>query len=489
MTEQRRTPVWAVICGAIRRPIEFKFTLTELVRLRNLGLVDAIVLSTWLGEIDEHEGLRFAVHELGIHIVESSVPNELGPWAIFGQHKCLMAGMSLCPEDCFVLKSRTDKAFEMTWSFQEYLLKGSPKIDENIPSIFSHKIVCTSFSTTMLMFVADFCFLAHRRDARKLINFDGYYDHFQCGRAALPENRWFSGPFLREFPFLDWLYLNVPWVQLSTAIMAYTDAGAKSPLPDVVRDALALNLLIMDNYFATTLSAEWPTKFDSRNIFSVSKPSFPGMLTAPGHMWTLTTSSSLVNQFLSNCKRPKSKNIDDISVSAKAGFYGMGWRESSPKDLSDVFDFIKKWNPKDVVYTDNSIVTFSSDSDLRDGDPFDVLKIFNDIDVDRDYFMEVVPEIVSHAGGFGVPAALLKKGLSLVGGGQVEMGMKLIESAAAMDDVGAILCVAEWNVEMTNPTSRDAAHGWASKGLALATRFKLPEEDRLKAIVDATKPA
>lgn len=485
MNDQVRKPVWAIVCGAIRRPVEFKFTITELMRLRSAGLIDAIVLSTWRGELEIHEGLKIDLLQLGVHIVENAIPDELGPWAILGQHKCFLNGLDLCPEDSFILKSRTDRAFELTWSFQDLLLSGLPNNSDESTSVLEYKIACTHFSTTMLLFAADFCFLAHRRDARKLVNFDRFYDKFQCGGEALPEIRWFSGPFIREFPFLDWLYRHVPWVELSIAVMAYADAGAEGPLPPAVRDAMALNLLIMDRYFLTTLKSELPENFDPKSLFSSTGSDCEGILTVPGNMWTLTRSSNTVKGFLSGYAEGVSKNIDEIAFTSRLGLRELGYRNYTAADLGGIFEFINKWGKNKKTIIEDCVITKSAVNEVR-GEHTDVLKIFEDLNIDRDTFVEIFPELVSYAGGFGVPAAFLRKGMSLIDSGQDHLGLTFVENAAKMDDLASIAYLAERNFQSADPACQEVARKWAMRGYPLAKRFLSPELDRFKYIIDAT---
>ena len=64
--------VWAVVCGAIRQEFELYSVIAWLCEQRANDLIDGIVLSTWVGEVNQITGLRNKLRFLDIILVESA---------------------------------------------------------------------------------------------------------------------------------------------------------------------------------------------------------------------------------------------------------------------------------------------------------------------------------------------------------------------------------------------------------------------------------
>ena len=66
----KRHKVWAIVCGAVRQEFELYSILSYLCEYRAKGLIEGIVLSTWVGEVDNVKNLREKLKFLDIHLVE-----------------------------------------------------------------------------------------------------------------------------------------------------------------------------------------------------------------------------------------------------------------------------------------------------------------------------------------------------------------------------------------------------------------------------------
>lgn len=464
-------PTWAVMCGAIRRLVEFKFSIGELVRLRHAGLVDEIVLSTWNGEIDAHDGLRASLLDLGIHIVECAPPANIGAWAIFGQHKNMLEGLAICPADCFVFKHRTDKAFEMTWSFHDFLVNGPPRTaGAEQYGGFRHKVVCTRFSTTLPLYVADFSFLIYSRDLRQLLNFDGYFDNEVVG-TALPEMRWFAPPFIRASKFLDWWFRHVALIELSEALMAYAADGAKEPLPDVIRDAVGLGTRLLDDNFITTLSEGWSPGYDGRSLFTVPEPGFAGPMTQPGQRWTLMMTGNLLGNFIRGEHRRSLPNLDAIAEAARGDVQALCDRTVSQADMDEVRRFSERWRPG-APFRSDAVHTAAGASGADPEAATAALRIWADIGIGEEEFRSLRPSIESTAGGYGVPFALRHAAMGWPATDDLQSHrFKLLEAAANLQDLESALLLAEHYLEERTPEDRLRAESYVELAADVARRF------------------
>ena len=66
-----KQPVWTVILGNFRQEFELYTTISYLCELRQKGVIDGILISTWKGEADKIVGLRDKFSELGVELVET----------------------------------------------------------------------------------------------------------------------------------------------------------------------------------------------------------------------------------------------------------------------------------------------------------------------------------------------------------------------------------------------------------------------------------
>lgn len=109
-------PVWAVMLGTIRDQVEFNLILTQLIDWRNKDKIEAIIFSTWRGEIDKFAGLREKLKSANIYIVESTpIDNMIQDMKSVSsnymrQSRQLKSALDHVPDDVVVLKTRTDRA-------------------------------------------------------------------------------------------------------------------------------------------------------------------------------------------------------------------------------------------------------------------------------------------------------------------------------------------------------------------------------------------
>jgi hypothetical protein len=238
---------WIVCCGALRELIDFKMTLATLVDLRNQGLAEAVVLSTWRGEVERNPGLREKLDQLGVITVESDDPPHPGPSNFWRQLKSFYCGFKVCPKEVNILKARTDKIMQFLGPFSRALEKGPepviPHGDLKLP--FRRKIrVPHTFSTVPISFL-DMMFYGRQADLAKVAHFDGFTQNCAIAPKLDPSFAWISRPFMDLHPiFMEFMETyNVRHV--SNALLLYARSGETRQIPKYLAKVFALNLVLV----------------------------------------------------------------------------------------------------------------------------------------------------------------------------------------------------------------------------------------------------
>ena len=167
--------VWALVTGAIRSDLYFRIILIKLCDMRAKGIIEEIVFSTWLGEIDKFDDLRNILKKLDIILVEKPYIDEANE-GVFNeliyarQRETLANGLRIIPADVFVLRMRTDYIKGIRYLFKsiEELKNMDVKKYGDFPMIFSQKILIQIYNFTHLMFPNDRYFCGKKEDVNKL---------------------------------------------------------------------------------------------------------------------------------------------------------------------------------------------------------------------------------------------------------------------------------------------------------------------------------
>lgn len=63
-----------IFTGLVRDQELFVKSIKDLVEFRHENMVDEIIFSTWIGEIDKYDGLRNVLEVYDCHLVEGELP-------------------------------------------------------------------------------------------------------------------------------------------------------------------------------------------------------------------------------------------------------------------------------------------------------------------------------------------------------------------------------------------------------------------------------
>ena len=250
--------LWAVVCGNIRDELDFKLTISKLIQLRAENKIQHILLSTWRGEIDKYENLRYSLKKLDVYILESyPISDDLQSAAtdavnFWRQSRQLLGALDLIPKDSFILRLRTDRSLnyinqmEKMGVFEEYAIETITF--GNFPKVFQYKLFVFAPKMVRLMHMIDFVFLGYHKDLYKIINFDVNELMFQ--KQIVANAQWFMKPFIQEFPILrDYMRFTI-FKNTIQLLKEYVDKEQdESIFPDVYYKVYAVYILIMHTHF------------------------------------------------------------------------------------------------------------------------------------------------------------------------------------------------------------------------------------------------
>jgi hypothetical protein len=118
---------WAVISGKIRDPIALRDNINFLGNLKQKGLIENIILSTWENDLFLYPEILSLIKKYNIVVVENKEYDSTLNLKLKGnylkQYITTYSGLKLCPDDSFVLKLRTDKCAYIDGFIGENVLK------------------------------------------------------------------------------------------------------------------------------------------------------------------------------------------------------------------------------------------------------------------------------------------------------------------------------------------------------------------------------
>ncbi|WP_262690347.1 hypothetical protein [Kordiimonas aestuarii] len=236
---------WAIVCGAIRSPIEFNITINAAMEFRKQGLLHGIIVSTWNDTFREMQGLKQDLVSRGIIVVEVPGLREGGNGQTFRQHRLFEAGITHCPDGVAVLKLRSDKAVHRLHYFVERLRTGPvPTLPcQSIFQVMKAKISVQAASVSMPFNHADVVFFGLKEDLRRLCHMDQFYEWAFYPGSMNAEIRWFSRPFLRELKIFRQFFEYFNSRTISRYVIEMAEAGNFDAIPDMVMDVIAANIL------------------------------------------------------------------------------------------------------------------------------------------------------------------------------------------------------------------------------------------------------
>lgn len=244
--------VWAVICGAIRNEFELNSILLRLVLLKRECKIEGIVLSTWLGELDNIDGLRSRLHQLKIPIIETpEITGVNNPYDLLYKRQAtqLNAALKCIPDDVFILKCRTDFSID----YVNYLMSHLDKVVLNITNKnkynfrFKYKILLCMAGISSPFTSVDISFFGHKQDIYKMITFESPID--LVDNEIPPDCYFFLCPFLREYSVLKNFYGKIRFWEFNEIMKNLPKINKEFKLPSLISKVYAEYFTILCSCF------------------------------------------------------------------------------------------------------------------------------------------------------------------------------------------------------------------------------------------------
>ena len=249
--------VWAVMCGAIRNDFELFTIISMLCEYRLQGLIEGIVLSTWEDELENIEGLRDKLSKLNIYVVESeSIDTSANNFVDIGflrQTYQLKKGLSILPDDVFVLKCRTDLCIDEIRNFRE-VLEG--KVDMSLGSWgamdfgLNYRIAVNWLTCNTFFALRDVAFIGYKLDLLKMTTFS--MTKLRNDRTIPPDFAFFISLFSEKYPIineiLDLIFIGDTFDAKIRGVCQKTDKE-NFMLPEMLNKLYALQYVLLYNCF------------------------------------------------------------------------------------------------------------------------------------------------------------------------------------------------------------------------------------------------
>ncbi|MGM0168656.1 hypothetical protein IGI39_004411 [Enterococcus sp. AZ135] len=255
--------IWAVMCGAIREELEVRLTMNKLLEMREANVLEGIIVSTWTGEFERYSELKRQLEENHVIVIEQSPLEKRVSIAktnsvnYLRQAMQLQAALDYLPNDCFILKVRSDRALTHIKQIEPYLAKTPTKVppvysyegvSKDVPKIFDYKLIVFNAKTQRLFNFIDFVFLGYASDIRKLLNFD--IAELYVDRDLVANTQWFVYPFLREFPIIRDYFRLINFRPLIAGMKDYFEhEEAEDYFPTFFYRVYGTYLMILAHYF------------------------------------------------------------------------------------------------------------------------------------------------------------------------------------------------------------------------------------------------
>lgn len=252
---------WAVVCGAVREELDLRLAANKLLEMRESGLIKGIIISTWEKEFDRFPELRRQLESNDVRIIEQRPLESRMTIArtnstnYMRQALQFQAALDILPEDCFVLKARTDRSLHQILQIESQLFEAPQQVgfsnkqmNIKMPHVFNYKITIFNARIQRIFNFSDFVFWGHISDVRKFINFN--LAELSFNRDLVANTQWFLYPFAEQFPVIRDYFRLVNFRPLIFGMKEYFDQDHyKENFPRFFYRVYGSYLMILSHYF------------------------------------------------------------------------------------------------------------------------------------------------------------------------------------------------------------------------------------------------
>lgn len=251
-----------VITGRLRDIGDAYATLRKATELRDEGLLETLVLSTWRGEIDQFAGLREDLVASGVAIVESDCPPQtikpFGMWVSWIQAAALQRGIDAAGDADCILKLRTDKCASYMEMFRP-ALQDTPLPSGRLSPL--RGIVSVRMARAAIpLHVSDIIYYGFRSDIEAMIatavSGEMQYDALNGWTGV--ETRWAAGPWFRANPLYRSYHAGVDAFAAARAMMSWAETTPGQKVPEALARVMALGWRVLSDGFHAVDSRPLP---------------------------------------------------------------------------------------------------------------------------------------------------------------------------------------------------------------------------------------
>jgi hypothetical protein len=296
-------PITALVTGTVRDIVDFTLTLEDLVSLRKDRVIGDIVVSTWIGDVDQYTGLRQLLARNSITLLETApVPRTLQPaglWNAWQQAKALFYGPKACDPDGLVIKTRTDKARHVFKVFIPHLASGCPPVRPlgNVPMLFSNRVMVHHTRTATPLHVHDMVIFGQHSDLFQLARFDGRTEAFCYPGSIGVETRWLLYPFY-DIPIFQEFFNNIHGGLLASALFQWAQSRRPEMLPKFACRILAAYYSILYTHFYLVNARPHAENFSFVDLFMLKSRKAIYPMRASGGVLAQFNSQAVVDRIV-----------------------------------------------------------------------------------------------------------------------------------------------------------------------------------------------
>jgi hypothetical protein len=286
-------PPWILVTGKIRDPAFLYQRFDFFNKLKQAGIVEQVIFSTWAGELESHPLILEQMAQNGFFSVETTEPKVVVCGHYLHQILQLTNGLDACAPDRFILRTRTDKCGPSDGFVEEQIVRllstrnharpcggSQPRFQLKVGLPGYHNYL--SEIAPLLFWFNDRLYFGLREDLQKLLNLNilscGFWD-------LIPEQTLFTHPFLDRSTILRQFFKAFPQGQIANKIYWGTDKNSAlhSALIGFLREnslfkfALFLERYLLHTHFFDMSSGEdFPmvNKFAGAPILNCSSDAF-----------------------------------------------------------------------------------------------------------------------------------------------------------------------------------------------------------------------
>ena len=200
-----------IICGLVRNKEKLLAKVEQFENWKNQNIIEQIIFSTWIGEIDKYNGLRKVLSSKNVILLEIEEPKLV----LKGGHQLhqmtsFFYGLSYIEnKDKYVLKTRVDLADNHDLMLH-YFQNGTERTEDFLKVDLGNKIIIENAQMLYPFLCGDAQFFGKKKDLEKLINFSNEME-IVFNRLAV-EQTFFFEPFKNIKVFREHFYWNLPHI-------------------------------------------------------------------------------------------------------------------------------------------------------------------------------------------------------------------------------------------------------------------------------------